>query len=132
MNKKGFTIAEIAVVVALLAVAALLMYSFFGQGLKLFTYESEAADKQMNLRVVLSDITNRARLADPSAITYDSNTLTVGSDSYKLTGNQIKRNGAVIANGITAFSVEISSGMLSITITNTAGTSISTSISLSR
>ena len=132
MGKKGLTIAEIAVVVALLAVAALLMYSFFGQGLKLFTYESEAADKQMNMRVVLSDITNRARLADPAAITYASGTLTIGSDSYSLTENQIERNGAVIANGISAFTVDISSGMLSITITNTAGTSISTSISLSR
>lgn len=130
MNKKGFTLVEIIVVIALIAAVSLVMYTLFGQGLKLFTYESEAADRQMNMREVLSDITNKARITDSSSISYSSGTLTIGSNSYLLSGDNIKRNGAVIANGISAFTVSISSGILGITVTNTAGTSISTSLSL--
>ena len=130
-NRKGFTLVELIIVISLVAVAALLMYTFFGQGLKLYTYESNSADQQMNIRIVLSDITNNARLTDPDTITYSSGTLNIGSYAYTLNSGNIKRNGTVLANGISAFNVNVNSGILGITIVNTAGTSLSTSISLS-
>jgi prepilin-type N-terminal cleavage/methylation domain-containing protein len=130
-NKKGFTLVEMILVVSLLAVSALLMYSFFGQGLKLFTYESASADRQMNMREVLSDITNKARLTDSSDITCSSGTLNVGSYAYTLNSGKIKRNGTVISTGISTFTTSINeSGILEITVVDTAGTSLTTSISL--
>lgn len=129
-NKKGFTLVEVIVVVALIAVVAMLMYSFFGQGLKVFSYESDSADKQMNLREVVSDITSRIRLTDSSSISYSSGTLTIGSYSYTLSNGQIKRNGAAISSGISSFNVSMDTTIVNITIVNTAGTSISTSVSL--
>jgi prepilin-type N-terminal cleavage/methylation domain-containing protein len=129
-NKKGLTLIEVLVVVSLLAVCAVLMYSFFGQGIKLFTFESASADRQMNMREVLSDITNKARITDHSSITCNSDTLNIGSYSYTLSGQQIKRNSVVISNGISSFTFSINSGILGIAVTDTAGTSVSTSISL--
>lgn len=126
---KGFTLVELLVVVALIAVAASLMYTFFGQGLSLYTAESESADEQANMRLVMSDITNRVRLntADTSCA---NNVLTVGDAVYRRSGQQILRNDGVIANGISTFNVTISNSMLDIRIENTAGKALETSLSL--
>lgn len=128
-GKKGFTLIEMLIVIALLAAVSLLMYSFFGQGLHLYAAESESADEQLNLRQALSDITNRARLAGPENITYDSGALTVGSYVYTLDGGSIKRNGTAIANGISAFNVSIYTGYVQIEVVNASGKALSTSLS---
>jgi prepilin-type N-terminal cleavage/methylation domain-containing protein len=132
MNKKkdGFTLIETLIAAALVAVVMLLMYAFFGQGFKLYTVESESADAQMNLRQVLSEITNKARLTDPEDITYASGVLTVGGDTYTLYNEQIVRNETAIASGIHAFNVGITDSILSIEVVNTSGKSIATSLSL--
>ncbi len=129
-NKKGFTLIELLIVIALIAAVSALMYSFFGQGLHLYTAESESADEQMNLRRALSDITNRARLAEPEQITYDAGVLSVGDYEYTLQGGSIKKDGTAIANGISSFNVSINEGILYIEIVNASGKSLSTSFSL--
>jgi prepilin-type N-terminal cleavage/methylation domain len=131
-NRRGFTLIELLLALSLITVAALLMYSFFGQGLSLYTMETEMAGEQDSLRQVLSDITNRVRLADPSTITYNSGALSIGSAVYSFdsAGKEIRRNGATLATGVSAFGVTLTSELLQISITNTAGTVISTSLSL--
>ncbi len=129
-KKRGFTLIEVLLATALVAVVMLLMYAFFGQGFKLYTVESESADAQMNLRQVLSEITNKARLTDPADITYASGVLSVDDDTYMLFDEKIIRNDTAIASGIGAFHVSIENDMLSIEVINTAGTSLSTSLSL--
>lgn len=129
-RNKGFTLVEVIVVVALVAAVSVIMYAFFGQGLKLYTFESDSFDKQTNLREVMSDITNNARLTAPAQISCGTGTLTVGSYTYAINGSKITRNGSVIASGISSFTVSINSNMLGITVVNTAGTSLSTSLSL--
>ena len=127
---KGFTLVEVLIVVSLIAVVGLLMYSFFGQGLNLYAKESESAEEQANMRQVLSDITNKVRLADASTVNYTSGTLNIGSFAYKLENKSIKRNGTVIANDISVFEVTFSEGILEINIVHKSGRSLSTSISL--
>ena len=129
-RKRGFTLLETIITVALVAVVALLMYSFFGQGFRLYTIESESADEQMHLRQVMSDITNKARLTDPESISYESEVLNIGSDAYSLTGNEIVRNDTTIASGISEFNVSILNGILSVEVVNTSGTQLATSLSL--
>ena len=129
-RRKGFTLIEIVVAVALLSVAALLAYSIFGQGLRLYAEESKSANDQSNVRQVLSDITNKARLTDPESISYDYGVLHVGSNSYSFDDQTIKRNGASIAKDIASFEINITGDLLEITITSITGKSISTSISL--
>jgi prepilin-type N-terminal cleavage/methylation domain-containing protein len=131
-SRKGFTLIEVLIVVSLVAVVGLLMYSFFGQGFNLYAVESQSADEQTNIRMVLSDITNKARLTDPATITCVSGVLNIGSYAYKLDGGKVTRNGAAIANGITTFTASKTSGILEIKLVNTSGKSISTSVSLNR
>jgi prepilin-type N-terminal cleavage/methylation domain-containing protein len=131
-NKRGFTLIEMLVTLALVAVVAALMYTFFGQGISLYSMESESAQEQANLRLVLSDITNRARLTDPSSITYADGVLTVDDTTYSFnsTDQEILRDGGTLATGISRFTVQLESGLLEVSITSTKGTVVSTSLSL--
>lgn len=129
-NKKGFTLIELLIAISLVAVVGLLLFSFIGQGFTLYAMETNSSAEQMNMRQVLSDITNRARLADPAAITYVSGTLNIGSDSYTFTSGKVKRNASVIAKDISSFVVNLNAGILEIKIVHNSGKSLSTSISL--
>ena len=130
---RGFTLIEVLVTLTLVIVVGALMFSFFGQGLTLYTMETETAQEQANLRQVLSDITNRVRLADPAAITYTNGVLKIGSASYHYdsTHQQILRNNAALATGVSVFSVSLDKQLLEISVTSTAGNVVSTSLSLS-
>ncbi len=129
-NIRGFTLIELLVVIALIAVAASLMYTFFAQGLALYTAESESFSNQETIRQVLSDITNKARLSEPSAISCSGNVLTVDGTVYKLSGSQILKNGHAIAKNISGFTVSVSRSILNVSIADTAGTQLETSLSL--
>lgn len=129
-NKKGFTMIEMLIVLALLSAVGVLMYSVFGQGVRLYAEESKSANEQLNMRQALSDITNTARLVDPDSVSYASGVLNVGSASYTFADQSVKKNGTAIAKEIASFEVSISGGILNITITNLSGKSISTSLSL--
>ena len=131
MNRtRGLTLIEVIVGLALIVAAAMLMYSFFGQGFSLYTAETASADDQMNMRQAMSDITNIVRITDASQISVSSGVLTVGTRKYSLSGGNILRDSSVIARKINTFSVSISNNMLDIRIVNTNGTAIETSLSL--
>lgn len=132
-RKRGFTLIEILITLVLVVVVSALMYSFFGQGLTLYTMETESAEEQANLRLVLSDITNRVRLADPAAITYASGVLSIGSTTYTYDNlhQQVLRNGSALATGVSAFRITLSEQLLEISVTSTAGSVVSTSLSIS-
>jgi len=131
-GKSGYTLIEVLLVAALVGVAALLMYSFFGQGFALYGMETASAEEQANLRQAMSDITNAARITDPDDISVSGGVLTVGDSQYKLSGGAIRKNGAVIANGITVFDAQFTGdGLLTIRIVNQNGTELKTSVSLS-
>ena len=129
-RKRGFTLIEIIITLSIVVAVALLMYTFFGQGFSLYQKESESADEQMNLRQVMSDITNITRLTDASEISVSGGALTVGTNVYKLENGSVLRNGTAIAGDISIFSVNISENMLSIRLVNNQGTELSTSLSL--
>lgn len=134
MKKNGFTLVEVVLVAALIAVVAGFMYSFIGQGLTLYSMGNESADEQQSLRQVLSEITNKARLTDAGDISVSANVLTIGSDVYELSDNKIMRNDSTIAYRIAEFEVSLNgtTSLLSISIKNTKGTQIQTSLSLAK
>ncbi|MGI5850248.1 MAG: PulJ/GspJ family protein [Christensenellales bacterium] len=131
-KKAGFTLIEVILTLTLIAAISLMMYSFFGQGLSLYTAETTSADKQMNLRQVLSDITNKARLSSPELITYKNGVLTVDTYTYTFADSSVSRNGAILAKGIAALNIFINEGILEIEIIDTSGTRLKTSVSLKR
>ena len=129
-SKRGFTLIEVLLALALVAAAAMLMYSFFGQGFSLYTRESESADEQASLRMVMSDITNIVRVTDTTKISVSNGVLTVDNRTYKLSGGKILRNGTAIASNISAFTVTKNTELLSIKIVSDKGTVIETSLSM--
>lgn len=133
MGKKGLTLVELLLTVAILAVAAGLMFALFGQGLSLYTIGTKSADEQQSLRQVLSDITNSARLAG-AGIDADGNVLTIGDNVYSHSGENVFKNEAVIADKIVSFQVSIDSAksLLNITIKNTKGAQMQTSLTLAK
>lgn len=129
-NNRGLTLIEVILACALLVAAGMLMYSFFGQGLSLFTKESESAKEQAELRLVMSDITNAARLTDATKISVLSGVLTVDSKVYKLTSGKILRNNTAIASNIKTFTVSKTADLLSIKIVSNTNKVIETSLSM--
>ena len=129
---KGYTLVELLVTIGLIAAVATLMYTFLGQGFTLYTKQNEASQEQMNMRQVLSDITNRARLADPDDISYEDGTLHVGDKEYSFNSanKEILRDGTTLATGIDSFTVSLNNDLLEISITSTADTTVSTSLYL--
>lgn len=130
MNKRGFSLVELLVAVALVAVAALLMYSFFGQGFSLYSEETGSADEQMGLRQAMSEITNVVRVTSADDISVSNGVLNVGSRSYSLEDGCILRNGTDIADGISTFNASIDGGIIHLRIVSKQGTVLETSLSL--
>ena len=58
-KRKGFTILEVIITLAVLGVIGLMAFTLFGQGFNLYRAETESADLQDEMRLVLSDITNK-------------------------------------------------------------------------
>lgn len=131
-DKRGLTLIEVIITLAVLGAVGLLAFSLFGQGFNLYTAESESAEMQEDMRLVLSDITNKVRLTDEADISVFENTLTVDDYVYSFDGTRIIRNSSEIATSVIAFNVSITNGLLEIRIVNNKGTELSTSIYLSK
>ena len=129
-KKRGFTVIELIVTLAVLGAVAALAFTIFGQGFSLYTAQTESADLQQDMRLVLSDITNKVRVTDAADISADTNELTVDDYVYYFDGSRIIRNSSELATSVTVFDVSISGGLLEITIANSKGDEITTSVYL--
>ena len=130
-KKKGFTLLEIILTLGILSVVGLMAFTLFGQGFNLYRAETESADLQDEMRLVLSDITNKVRLTDEEDISAATNQLTVDTYVYSLDGNRLIRNTSELASNIAVFDVSLTDGLLEVRLRNIKGTQISTSIYLS-
>lgn len=130
-NKKGFTLIELIIAVAVLGAVAMLMYTFFGQGFALYTEEVKSADQQTDMREVLSEITNKVRVTPSDQISYVNDILTIDDHVYAYDGDRIIRNTRELATGISAFDVSITGKLLEIVLENNDGEQIATSLYLS-
>lgn len=131
-DRRGLTLIEVIITLAVMGAVGLLAFSLFGQGFKLYTAESESAELQEDMRLVLSDITNKVRLTDETGISVLENKLTVDDYVYSFDGTRIIRNSSEIATSIAVFDVSITNSLLEIRIVNNKGTELSTSIYLSK
>ena len=130
-RNKGFTLIELIIALAVMTAVGMLVYTLFGQGFNLYAVEAKSAEQQSEMRLVLSEVTNKVRVTDAADINYTSGQLTVDDYVYSLVGQRVLRNSRELATGITAFNVSIVDNLLEITISNTESDQISTSLYLS-
>ncbi len=93
--KKGFTLIELMVSIAIASIIVLMLYSIFNYNLKAFNKASDAMDEQANLRLVSYKLTNQLRNIGYIDLDNDVTPPVSPTDSYiYLDSNQIKLTNA--------------------------------------
>ena len=130
LNNKGFTLAEMAMALAISSIAMTLIYTTFNSQRQAFITQQQTAVMQQNIRSAMSFVENEIRMAGfvgfdtatlmqrntgAGIITANSTTFVFSADfdddgsldagdtiTYALSGNTLTRNGQIIAYDIEA------------------------------
>ncbi|HOB20678.1 MAG TPA: competence type IV pilus minor pilin ComGF [Candidatus Atribacteria bacterium] len=129
-HKKGMTLVELVVGLAVLSLATALLYMIYATGLKQFNSESATIDNQYNIRQAMSYIGREIRRADlirvannQLELTYlDVNNNVEEITYYYLSDNTIYKRSNGVANplveGITEFTYTIDGKNIKLVITS--------------
>jgi prepilin-type N-terminal cleavage/methylation domain-containing protein len=101
-NRKGFTLVELMIVLALLSVVMMVGFSFFSYSFKSFNAQTDNIDNQSKVRYAISDVTKEIRKVNGLNIII-SNEMDVDGVVYKLQGSTLSKNGNVLVSGIKLF-----------------------------
>ncbi|NNU75974.1 PilW family protein [Clostridium estertheticum] len=105
-DKRGFTLIELIIVVALLGIVITMGFSVLSFGYKSFNSQTDTTDNQSNVRYAISDITKQIRCADPTKTIVIANgivNIDEGRVIYKLQGSTLLKNDKQFINGIKEF-----------------------------
>lgn len=129
-NKKGFTLVEMLVSIAIFIIIGSLVSIFIFQGFSLYRSELQSNEDESNVRSTITHIINIMRRTTSDNISVVSNTLNVNGNSYSFDGSHLLLNGNVWVSDISAFSVTSDTQVVNISITSQNGRTISTSYGL--
>lgn len=104
LNKKGFTLIEIVIVMAILGLLLGGLLSTFIFSLNFFSEEDSQIVRQENLRFVSVEFEKDIRKSD-QIVTVSGSCVAIGSIDYCLSANQVTREEVVIAKNIDVFTV---------------------------
>jgi len=105
-NQKGFTLLEIMVVIIILGIILGALTSAFAFSLNFFSEEDSQIVRQESLRFVSIQLEKDIRKS-LQVVTVSGSCTSIGSIDYCLVGNQVTREGAMIAENIDIFSVTL-------------------------
>lgn len=131
-NKKGLTLVELLISIAVFIVIAGTAGIFIFQGLIFYRDELEGNIDEANVRNAVTQIINTMRKTTADKISTGNSTLIVDDDTYTFDedNKSILLNGNVFIKDIDYFSVVPVSGAIEITVTTSSGRAVSTSFGL--
>jgi len=119
-NRKGFTLVELMIVLALLGVVIMIGFSVFSFGFKNFNAQADNIDNQSKVRHAISDISKEIRKSDATDITISGGTINVGGEVYTLQGSNLLKNGNELDSGIKSFNPSKEGNKITLEITSQA------------
>jgi prepilin-type N-terminal cleavage/methylation domain-containing protein len=111
MNSKGFTLIEMLVVIALLAIIMIGLLNLLDTSSKISVVETELADTQENVRFAAYHIMRTARMMGSSAMPFAANS--AGSDSW-FAGELISNASGTVTTDLGNFAVAPGSDVLTL------------------
>lgn len=115
-TKKGFTLIETVITLAILGIIAVLSVSIFTFGPLSFNMQSNTLSNQYSVRHVLRSISRDARNVDSDEVSFSNGTLIIGENKYKLIGDSVFKNDSKISSGIDEFNVSFEENKVSVTV----------------
>lgn len=108
-NQRGFTLVELLAAITLAALVIILLGSVHLFAQKQYNTQTESVNHQKEVRLAMTSITQQLRTVTSDQITFDGNTLTIGSNLYYWDDHNrnITLNGANLAKGIAGFDVQL-------------------------
>jgi len=122
-NRKGFTLVELMIVLALLGVVIMIGFSVFSFGFKNFNAQADNIDNQSKVRHAISDISKEIRKADPTKkITIVGGIVNIdeGRVIYELQGSNLLKNKNELVPEIEEFNPSIVGDKVTLEITSQA------------
>jgi prepilin-type N-terminal cleavage/methylation domain-containing protein len=121
-KSKGFTLIEIVIVAAIIAVMLSGVYVIFDQGVRMFAKDRTQVANQESIRTVMTSIEKKIRKANATTPMQEvSGCLviysTTATDTYCLVGNSITLNGNAILDRISVFTHPVTNSYLTVSIT---------------
>jgi len=108
LNKKGMTLIELVVVMAVLGLVLSGVTIIIGFASNFFSEEDSSIIRQENLRLVTVNFEKDVRKSNQD-VSENSGCVLVGTINYCLSDNDITRNGLKIAEEIATFDVSLAS-----------------------
>jgi prepilin-type N-terminal cleavage/methylation domain-containing protein len=107
-NKKGITLVELVIALAILGIVLTIGYNLFLAGLKSYGRQIDNADNQARARQAIRQITREMRKADQIDI-IDENNIKIDESLYSFDKNSytILKDGNVFVTGIRSFKTEL-------------------------
>ena len=119
-NRKGFTLIELMIVLALLGVIITSAFSVFSFGFKSFNAQTDNIDNQSKVRHAINDISKEIRRISAPVITISGAEIDVDGVVYKLQGSTLMKNGNELVSGIKSFNPSILDKKITLKLTSQA------------
>lgn len=119
-NRKGVTLVELMIVLALLSVVTMVGFSVLSFGFRSFNAQTDNLDNQSKVQHAISGISKEIRRVDAGDIIISGGTIDVDGIAYILQGNNLLKNGKVLVSGIKSFNPSKVGNRITLEITSQA------------
>jgi prepilin-type N-terminal cleavage/methylation domain-containing protein len=131
-NKKGMTLIELLLALAIVSVVMAAAFTILATGMKTYNIDKNSSIGQGSLRGAMITITKTVRKAPAGAASITGiKVLTVSSKSFTIDSGNLKYGGVVIANNIASIYADYTDAthtVIQVDLTSTDGNTLSTQV----